>query len=297
MSAERATALVRMAADAMVAARNKIGIAADTAEEIDRMFRQAEDAGERLPRQADEIRTIADYQGLPFDTAQEEQADLERRRGNAEEFLGKAQTQASNVDMHLEFAQNRIPQLREELGAADIPIKDARAFLDELDNLPPDPETPAGAQSAPSAGLSADGEPLTTATLRDRLTKLETAVETAKAGVNTTETRLGAARINAQRLSGASVSSADIAASAELVEQVSGKLTADVSALRGDVGSTYTAGTEASQTAAKADELATAMRAGLNPTPLSQQTTPGTAGNDPRPDWAAGRDLGPSQDR
>jgi ABC-type transporter Mla subunit MlaD len=296
---DRAETLAETTANAVAAVRAKVSIAAETAEKIDGVLRRAEESLVQLPKQADRIRSAAEPTGRVFTNARDYANDLEDRLGNSRAAFSNAQSYADDINRQLEFAQGGIDALRKELGEAATPLGYAKEFLDELENLPDD--EPSEEQAATSGGPSAERspevastgkQPMTTATLRDRLTQLESAMQAATERIGTTAQRLHNARTNVQELRGASVGFENPTASAARVDRVHGNLTNDLAGIQGNT-ETYAAHYEANQATAKANELAIAVHAGLNPTPRSEQTTPGSAPEDPRRAWSEGRDLGP----
>jgi len=134
---------------------------------------------------------------------------------------------------------------------------------------------------------------MTPAKLRERLTKLETAIAAAAAGAERTAQRLSTARKNVAKL--APVPGIWRNENLAVVYEVGGALREDFSGLQAGVGTADAAHVQAGQSTAAADDLAIAVRAASNPTPKSAQVTPGAAPEDPRRDRSEGR--GPGQGR
>jgi len=291
-SAARRRELAEMTANAVAAVRARVSSAAGAAEEVDRLLRRAEESLGELPGQAERIRSAAEFSGPPFSNWQAYQDGVEQRFHESRSHFGNAQYYADDIGRRLDGAQDLVRQVRGQLDEARMPLRYAREFLDELENLPADEAEQQGSQIA-GAGVPE----LTTATMRERLDRLGAAIESASQGVDATDRRIRDARRNVEALRGVSVGFEGPERGAALVDQVGRAVKADVDALNGGLKEAYAADDAAGQATAKANELAIAVHAGLNPTPRSAQTIQRPPVEDPRRAWSEGRDLGPTVGR
>jgi len=257
---ERAFVLADSTVNALTAARNSLSFAADAADEVDNVLRRSENDIDDLRSQSNRVRD-ADEPWRPVRNAQE---------------LGQ------DVDRRLRGGRQGLEEVRDHLEQSARAIAAGRSFLAELEELP-------GRRSA------------TTEQLRYRLESLDRAVHGAVAGVERTDWRLTAARRNVEPLFEASAHSDDRARTAAVINDVGEDVGRDVGHARGairtlreDLDNTRP---DAFNIAKDTSDLATAIRAGTNPTPQSAQTAPGALGEDPRIAWAEGRDMGQGIDR
>jgi chromosome segregation ATPase len=255
--AERAAALAEMTANALNAARRSLGEAADLTDVVDNRLRDVEYGVDELSAQANRVR---------FAENQEE----------AEYPLRTARYAASEVQEDLRRAQGAIYEVRDRLEQSARAIASGRTFLNELDELP-------GQRSEANDQL------------RYRLDAFDRAVHGAMAGAERTDWRLRAARENLEPLVNVPGTVHDQDRTAAVIREAGADATQAVDGARGGIRTLRedfdATRSEASHISQDSSELAAALRAGMNPTPPSEQTAPGAATEDPRRAWSEGRDL------
>jgi hypothetical protein len=269
---EHAAMLAESTVNALTAARTSLGFAAESADEADQVLRRGENDLAELSGQVNRIRYAGDEpQRTPEDVATE----VHRHFRNAQEL-------ASDVDRRLQAGAGGLREARDHLEQSARAIAAGRQFVDELEQIP-------GRQGP------------RTEQLRDRLANLDRAVHGAMAGVDRTGWRLAAAHRNIEPLLEGHGYTGDPARTAAMVSEAATGADQDVMHARSGIRTLRedfdTARPDAHIAARDSDELATAIRAGTNPTPRAQQTAPRPAGEDPRRAWSEGRDLGSDLNR
>ncbi|MFG1815943.1 hypothetical protein ACGFIF_19425 [Kribbella sp. NPDC049174] len=256
-AAERAAALAEMTANALNTARTSLGDAADLTDVVDRRLRDVEHGVGVLSDQANRVR---------FAENQEE----------AEFPLRTARYAAYDVQEDLRRAQGGIDEVRDRLEQSARSIAAGREFLNELDELP-------GQRSEANDQL------------RYRLAAFDRAVHGAIAGVERTDWRLRTARENLEPLVNVPGTVHDQGRAAAVIQEAGSDATQAVDGARGgirtlreDFEATWS---EASNISHDSNELADALRAGMNPTKPAEQTGPASSAEDPRRAWSEGRDL------
>jgi len=256
-AAERAAALAEMTANALNAARTSLGEAADVTDIVDRRLRDAEHGVGVLSDQANRVRYA--------ETGEE-----------AEFPLRTARYAANDVQEDLRKAQGGIDEVRDRLEQSARAIAAGRDYLNELDELP-------GQRSEANDQL------------RYRLAAFDRAVHGAMAGAERTSWRLRAARENLEPLLNVPGTVHDQSRTAAVIQEAGSDATQAVDGARGgirtlreDFEATWS---EASNISRDSSELADVLRAGMNPTKPSEQTSPAASAEDPRRAWSEGRDL------
>jgi hypothetical protein len=229
--------------------RTRLGRAVESAEALDRELWNLEKA-------------YLDRPDLPREEPAEERTDFRRRS-----VLADATRYAGKVSSSARRSLARLDEFRDELAGAANALTRAKGLLDELE------DPPAGSERQP--GATAAGQSVSTEDLRNRLTRLESAIETAHVGVDRTEERLTAAQRNTRGM---------VKIDGELdtrkvpdVYEAAEAVTKNLPGLQAGVGTASSAHTQAQRATEAADDLAAAMRAAANPTPQSDQQAPASA--------------------
>jgi predicted nucleic acid-binding Zn-ribbon protein len=264
---ERAAMLADSTVNALTAARTSLGFAAETADEVDQVLRRSENDIVELGAQVNRIRYAGDE---PQRTAEDVAVEVRRQFGNAQELAG-------DVDRRLRAGASGLQNTQDHLEQSARAIAAGRQFVGELEQLP-------GQQNARVAQL------------RDRLATLDRAVHGAMEGVDRTGAQLTAARRNLEPVLEGRAYTDDPARTAAVVNEASSTVDQDVlnarNSIRGLREDFDTTRPDVNAAARDSDELATAIRAGTNPTPRAQQTASAAQPEDPRRAWSEGRDLG-----
>jgi predicted nucleic acid-binding Zn-ribbon protein len=264
---ERAAMLADSTVNALTAARTSLGFAAETADEVDQVLRRSENDIVELGAQVNRIRYAGDE---PQRTAEDVAVEVRRQFGNAQELAG-------DVDRRLRAGASGLQNTQDHLEQSARAIAAGRQFVGELEQLP-------GQQNARVAQL------------RDRLANLDRAVHGAMEGVDRTGAQLTAARRNLEPVLEGRAYTDDPARTAAVVNEASSTVDQDVlnarNSIRGLREDFDTTRPDVNAAARDSDELATAIRAGTNPTPRPQQTASAAQPEDPRRAWSEGRDLG-----
>jgi predicted nucleic acid-binding Zn-ribbon protein len=264
---ERAAMLADSTVNALTAARTSLGFAAETADEVDQVLRRSENDIVELGAQVNRIRYAGDE---PQRTAEDVAVEVRRQFGNAQELAG-------DVDRRLRAGASGLQNTQDHLEQSARAIAAGRQFVGELEQLP-------GQQNARVAQL------------RDRLANLDRAVHGAMEGVDRTGAQLTAARRNLEPVLEGRAYTDDPARTAAVVNEAGSTVDQDVlnarNSIRGLREDFDTTRPDVNAAARDSDELATAIRAGTNPTPRPQQTASAAQPEDPRRAWSEGRDLG-----
>jgi predicted nucleic acid-binding Zn-ribbon protein len=264
---ERAAMLADSTVNALTAARTSLGFAAETADEVDQVLRRSENDIVELGAQVNRIRYAGDE---PQRTAEDVAVEVRRQFGNAQELAG-------DVDRRLRAGASGLQNTQDHLEQSARAIAAGRQFVGELEQLP-------GQQNARVAQL------------RDRLANLDRAVRGAMEGVDRTGAQLTAARRNLEPVLEGRAYTDDPARTAAVVNEAGSTVDQDVlnarNSIRGLREDFDTTRPDVNAAARDSDELATAIRAGTNPTPRAQQTASAAQPEDPRRAWSEGRDLG-----
>lgn len=253
--------------NALTAARTSLGFAAETADEVDRHLRRSEDDILELGGQVNRIRYAGDE---PQRTGEDVAVEVHRQFGSAQELAG-------DIDRRLRAGTSGLRDAQDHLEQSARAIAAGRQFVGELEQLP-------GQQNE------------RTAQLRERLANLDRAVHGAMDGVERTGSRLTAARRNLEPVLEGRAYTDDPARTAAIVNEASSTVDRDVLNARNSIRTLRedfdTTRPDVAAAARDSDELATAIRAGTNPTPRAQQTASASQPEDPRRGWSEGRDLG-----
>jgi chromosome segregation ATPase len=254
---ERAALLADSTVNALTAARTSLGFAAETADEVDRYLHRSENDILELSGQVNRIRYAGDE---PQRTGEDVAVEVHRQFGSAQELAG-------DIDRRLRAGTSGLRDAQDHLEQSARAIAAARQFVGELEQLP-------GRQNE------------RTAQLRERLANLDRAVHGAMDGVERTGSRLTAARRNLEPVLEGRAYTDDPARTAAVVNEASSTVDRDllnarnsIRTLREDFDTTRPDVTAAAR---DSDELATAIRAGTNPTPRAQQTASASQPEDPR---------------
>lgn len=264
---ERAALLADSTVNALTAARTSFGFAAETVDEVDRYLHRSENDILELGGQVNRIRYAGDE---PQRTGEDVAVEVHRQFGSAQELAG-------DIDRRLRAGTSGLRDAQDHLEQSARAIAAARQFVGELEQLP-------GQQNE------------RTAQLRERLANLDRAVHGAMDGVERTGSRLTAARRNLEPVLEGRAYTDDPARTAAVVNEASSTVDRDVLNARNSIRTLRedfdTTRPDVTAAARDSDELATAIRAGTNPTPRAQQTASASQPEDPRRAWSEGRDLG-----
>jgi len=258
---QRAALAADTAVNALSAARNSLSFAADTAVEVDKALFRSE-------QEIDALRSYASH--------------VRERRDEPWRSVRSALESGQDVEERLRQAQRGLGEVRDHLEQSARAIAAGREFLDDIERVP---------------GYRSEA----TDQLRNRLAGLDRAVHGSIAGVERTGWRLTAAQQNLKPVLEVSLSEEQRERTAATIDEVSAGVTRDVAHARGGIevlGDNFADDrADAWNVGKDTSDLATAIRAGTNPTPQSAQTAPGALSEDPRVAWSEGRDLGPGLDR
>lgn len=264
---ERAALLADSTVNALTAARTSLGFAAETADDVDQFLRRSENDILELGGQVNRIRYAGDE---PQQTEEDVADEVHRQFRSAQELAG-------DVDRRLQAGTGGLRDAQGHLEQSARAIAAGRQFVGELEQLP-------GQQNE------------RTGQLRERLANLDRAVQEAMEGVDRTGSRLTAARRNLEPVLEGRPYTDDPARTAAVVNEATSGVDQDVLTARNSIRTLRedfdTTKPDVTAAARDSDELATAIRAGTNPTPRAQQTASAPQPEDPRRAWAEGRDLG-----
>jgi chromosome segregation ATPase len=257
---QAAAQLTDETASALVTAKIALTLAADAAQDVDAGLRRAEDEIGELAGQANRMYD-SDVPDRQMMYAQEAAGEIGRRIGRGHEGLD---------------------EVRRQLGRASGALEAGRRSLGELEQVP-------GQQ----------GE--ATTRLRRRLDSLSEVVEAAGRGTDRAGERLAETSRDLDRLRQSPERVQDREEAADAIRRAGRNVDEGVMDVRGGLRGLQQgledAGSEATTAARESVELATAARAGLNPTPASaQRVSQGAAEQDLR-HRSAGPTQGADRDR
>ncbi|WP_433162801.1 hypothetical protein [Kribbella sp. CA-247076] len=253
---EHAGNLAEMTVNAVTSARASLESAAELTDQVDRRLRWAEDDIASVAGMANRVR------------------DAENTE-DAEAILRNARYAADEIRESLRRGQGGVAEVREHLEQGARSLAAGRQFMDELDSMP-------GQRSEVNDQL------------RTRLVALSRAVDDAMEGTDRTNQRLAAARENLEPLLNVPGAIEDQDRTARVVQEAGTEAEYAVGTARRGLGELRegfeNTSPDARRIAHDSDELATAIRAGTNPTQPSEQTKAGATAEDPRRAWSEGRD-------
>jgi hypothetical protein len=233
---DQAAYLAELTANAMAAARSRLSQAAAAAEAVDKALHKGEADIAELPGRANQVRY-----------AEEPQPHLRNAQGIAD-----------NLDDWLRRRASELDEARDHVDVGARAIMTGRQSLGELEELP---------------GQRTEA----TEQLRQRLDGLDRAVRTAGEGIDRTTQLLRQARTSVEPLLYAAGSVNDRDRTAAMITDVGSDLDSKVGKARGELRTLSEdldgAQPNANVAAWQSEELATALRAGMNPTPQSAQRT------------------------
>ncbi|MEU4608357.1 hypothetical protein AB0F43_35680 [Kribbella sp. NPDC023972] len=257
--------------DALADARRHMRLADGALQDADEAIGRSEADINELPQQA---RLVLQHEvpRVPLENAQSYADQVFRRLGGAQEEVNDA--------------VRRLDQSAQAIGTA-------RSALQELEQLTP------GAEGSGQEEWPKDVP--TVAELRERVELFDEALTAATEGAEDAGWRLGKARDSLRTLLTSGTYIDDRQQTAQMIAEAGSNVGRETRAAHDEIKGLgqpfYNADQDSAAALSGASDLHNAVRAGLNPTPRSQQTTPGATVEDPRVAWSQGRDVGQGIDR
>ncbi|MEV6417692.1 hypothetical protein [Kribbella sp. NPDC051718] len=265
---QRAANLTDQTASALVAARSAMLSAREATADFDRLLEaRLEEAGSL---------------GVPAQHAREgeyagRQADSPGARDNATDDIRRALYSAGltsdQLNGRLQRDIGQLEQIGDDLDRSSRALTHGKSFLDELEQLPVERDEQTG-EPTPEAAEQLKQ----TAILRQRVSTMENSIGTASTGVRNAETQLKSARETARRLVQSPPSVGTDGRISNAIDQTREELGSNLRSARqrlDGANQDLTAGRPAAEEAAQRSvDLANATRAGLNPTPPSNDRPP-----------------------